>query len=743
MKHLFAILALSALMLPASADNWMHRLPDDAYVSTLSIPGSHDSGTGNGFPGVTTSIYGPFGDKYARTQDRNFEEQWNLGIRAFDLRPAVADGYINVNHGIMPTKLRFDNAIYFLRDKLIENPSEFVVIHLLHASAGDDNSSAYGERLLELLSRDDLKDFFIEFKSTLTVKEMRGKILLLSRDEYAEKPVGGFFRNWTGQIDWNAQTGGQIVGASGATAKLYMQDFAESYREGDLDRKVAAVQQMLEFSTTHVTSSASDIVWVYNFASAYSKVSRLYIPFIIDQEISTSDGYRDNAAHTNAAIIDYLNDASHTAGPTGIVLLDYVGVESSNGYQTRGQEVVDAIIANNFRYLQDMYQIDVNSASRRQPLDLTARIINPCFNSNMLQGWLGDGFGAVNPKENAEHFNRNFNTYQTITGLPNGVYAIGVKAFYRCGQAEEANAHYRIKDLALRNARLYAASGRDTLSFPLVSPFSKSVVKAKGVGREIGVKHGSLTYYIPDDMISAEYYMHELKAYSNVIFVSVTNHTLTFGVQKKQGIEWDWCMFDDFTLTYYGNQSEVYPFWFSEMKKRKLSYAGITVSNSYKEAYDEAYSATVNTRIQAIRAMKVIDAASENIAINAGLWAEYKQAGAEAQEVLGSDKYSDQAKAYLNTYYVSCYQRNLNALELTNEELPWYTDELRAYIDQVCTGEWVGIGAIQNTEFRIQNEEAIYDLSGRQIVNGQSSNRKCPGLYILRATDGTLRKVLR
>ena len=161
MKHLFAILTLSALVLPASADNWMHRLPDDAYVSTLSIPGSHDSGTGNGFPGVTTSIYGPFGDKYARTQDRSFEEQWNLGIRAFDLRPAVADGYINVNHGIMPTKLRFDNAIYFLRDKLIENPSEFVVIHLLHASAGDDNSSAYGERLLELLGRDDLKDFFV------------------------------------------------------------------------------------------------------------------------------------------------------------------------------------------------------------------------------------------------------------------------------------------------------------------------------------------------------------------------------------------------------------------------------------------------------------------------------------------------------------------------------------------------------------------------------------------------------
>ena len=32
------------------------------------------------------------------------------------MRPAVKDDYLNDNHGIMPTKLRFDNALYFLRD---------------------------------------------------------------------------------------------------------------------------------------------------------------------------------------------------------------------------------------------------------------------------------------------------------------------------------------------------------------------------------------------------------------------------------------------------------------------------------------------------------------------------------------------------------------------------------------------------------------------------------------------------
>jgi hypothetical protein len=738
MKHIFAILALFALALSASADNWMYRLPDDAYVSTLSIPGSHDSGTGNGFPGVTTSIYGPFGDKYARTQDRNFEEQWNLGIRAFDLRPAVADGYINVNHGIMPTKLRFDNAIYFLRDKLIENPSEFVVIHLLHASAGDDNASNYGERLLELLGRDDLKDFFVEFKSTLTVREMRGKILLLSRDEYAEKPVGGFFRNWTGQIDWNAQTGGQIVGASGDVAKLYMQDFAESYREGDLDRKVDAVRQMLDFSTKHVTNSASDIVWVYNFASAYSKVSRLYIPLIIDQEISTSDGYRDNAAHTNAAIIDYLNDEAHTAGPTGIVLLDYVGVESSNGYNTRGQEVVDVIIANNFRYLQDMYQVEENAGTYRKPIDMSARILNPCFNSNMLQGWEGDDFGAVNPNENAEHYNKNFDTYQTITDLPNGVYAVGVKAFYRAGEAEEANAHYRLRDTALRNARLYATTGTKTLTFPIVSPFSKSVVRARGVGREIAVKNGTTTYYTPDDMISAEYYMHSLNAYDNVIFAGVYNHKLKFGVRKENAAGVDWCVFDDFTLKYYGNTADSYRQWLVEMRKRKLSYTGVTVSKCYKEAYNTAYSATASTRSQANNAMQAIDVASENIAINAELWAEYKQVGAMAEEMLSGSQYSDEAKDFLRFYYQRGYLKDLSELELTNEQLTQAISELRSNIVLVHTGGWTGISECTTDNGQGLMYNSYWTPDGKQV-----SAPSRHGLYLMKASDGSFRKVLR
>lgn len=738
MKHSLTLALLLFLTVSLHAENWMKRLPDDAYVANLSIPGSHDTGTGNGFPGVTVSIYGPFGDRYARTQEKSFEEQWNIGVRAFDMRPAVKDGYLNDNHGIMPTKLRFDDALYFLRDKLIENPSEFAIIHVLHASAGDDNASNYGEMLLELVGRDDLKDFFIDFKPSLTVREMRGKILLISRDQYADKPVGGFFQNWTGQLNWDAQRNGKIVGASGATATLYMQDFAETFRDGDLDRKVAGVRQLLDFSTKHKASSESSIVWVYNFASAYSKTSRLYIPFIVDEEISSSDGYRDNAAHTNAAIIDYLNDPSNTAGPTGIILADYVGVNTSNGYNTRGQELVDALIANNFRYLKDMYQVGESDATYRKPLDMSARIVCPCFSSNLRQGWEGDQFGAVNPNENAEHFNRNFNTYQTITDLPNGVYAVGCKAFYRAGEAQESYDHYRIRDRALRNARIYATSGVHRLSYPIVSPFSKNVFAAKGVGREIAAQSGTRNYYIPDDMIAAEHYMHKLGFYDNVVFAAVNNHTLTIGVSKTQMAGMDWCVFDDFTLTYYGNTSESYNKWLTEMKKRKLSYTSLTISQQYREAYANAFAGSATNRVEAIAAAQTADIAAEEIALNAELWDEYKQVAAEAQAILNSNEYSEEAKTFLRNYYTSVYLRNLSALELTNDELPFYIDELRQYMNLTSSGEWTGISEMPADNGQRTTDNRLWTLDGKPV-----NTTRQPGLYIFRSRDGKVHKVLR
>ena len=69
--------------------------------------------------------------------------------------------------------------------------------------------------------------------------------------------------------------------------------------------------------------------------------------------------------------------------------------------------------------------------------DVTDKYVtNPRFDNNDIKtGWEGTTFGATNPFENAEHFNKNYDTYQTITGLTPGKYRVSVSAFYRMGSA--------------------------------------------------------------------------------------------------------------------------------------------------------------------------------------------------------------------------------------------------------------------------------------------------------------------
>ncbi|MCM1312932.1 MAG: hypothetical protein NC206_04270 [Bacteroides sp.] len=360
-KTLLSLLLIAGMSHNALADNWMKHLPDETYVAVLSIPGSHDTATGEGFE---ESSDGALGESFARTQDLSIGDQWKLGVRAFDFRPATREGYLHCNHGIVATKAHFDEVLYQLRDSLIANPTEFAIIHLLHASNGDKVENAYNSMIQQLLKDEQIKDYLADFRTDLTVGDMRGKILILSRDKYASKPVGGFLSNWCGYIDWNVQTQGLITGASLSTyakGRLYMQDLSDTHKEGELDNKIAAINKMLDFSTTHATKTKGQIVWVYNFASAYSKTIF---------SASTSDGYRDNATYTHTAIIKYLN--SHVAGPTGIILMDYAGVDQSGEYQTRGKELVDLLIANNFKYLT--YETDEMKVNKTVYAQLTKEI---------------------------------------------------------------------------------------------------------------------------------------------------------------------------------------------------------------------------------------------------------------------------------------------------------------------------------------------------------------------------------
>ena len=94
-------------------------------------------------------------------------------------------------------------------------------------------------------------------------------------------------------------------------------------------------------------------------------------------------------------------------------------------------------------------------------IDVTdAHIINPRFNNNdVTTGWEGTEFGVASPMENAEHYQKTYDTYQTIAGLKAGTYRVSLNAFYRCGDADSDYSIFSYGNYEdYQYARLYARS---------------------------------------------------------------------------------------------------------------------------------------------------------------------------------------------------------------------------------------------------------------------------------------------
>lgn len=331
MKRILAIAVfLTQAVAVCLAEGWMERLDDNAYLSQVSIPGTHDSATGEGWTGFLGEMFGP---SMGLTQDLGIAQQLECGVRAFDLRPCVNEGELVINHGILQTKAKFPETLRLLCQFVTDHPTEFVVVIMRHESDGDDNSSQWGKMMNSCLSDDDIRPHLADYKRDITVGELRGKVLVLSRDSYASKPVGGLISGWGHQANYVT---GSIKGPAGVVGTLYVQDFYEVLE--NMTAKLNGIEKLLNFSTTNnVYKSPRHLVVCINCTSGYT-VS------------ASTDGNRDNAAQCNKKVIDYLADETH-AGPTGIILMDFAGTNTSESYELGGLELVNAIIHNNQRYV--------------------------------------------------------------------------------------------------------------------------------------------------------------------------------------------------------------------------------------------------------------------------------------------------------------------------------------------------------------------------------------------------------
>ncbi|MBP1530541.1 MAG: CotH kinase family protein [Bacteroidaceae bacterium] len=197
-------------------------------------------------------------------------------------------------------------------------------------------------------------------------------------------------------------------------------------------------------------------------------------------------------------------------------------------------------------------------------IDLTEQyIVNPSFVGNDLTtGWQGTPFGSAGPRENAEHYNKTYDSYQVITGLTPGRYRVSLQAFYRMGSADNDYYLYSSGDYTdSQYAKLYATSSTEDAEVGIAPASSAALSQSLGGGTSyVGGSGGWWAqdgYYIPNNMEAAYNWM-EAGHYENQVEVSVgQDGVLRIGVRKETTIDSDWTCLDNWRLEYYGEVTKV------------------------------------------------------------------------------------------------------------------------------------------------------------------------------------------
>ena len=156
---------------PVDSKQWMKAIEGNKRVSELTIPGTHDSATGNS---TVVSITG-----LLKTQRLKLSEQLHIGARFLDIRAKLYYNDLILVHGILDLKMSLSAAILCCKEFLQENPSEFVFFSLKKEGEDTESSISFEKALRNELNKE-ISIWFLD-KYIPTLDEVRGRLLLLRR----------------------------------------------------------------------------------------------------------------------------------------------------------------------------------------------------------------------------------------------------------------------------------------------------------------------------------------------------------------------------------------------------------------------------------------------------------------------------------------------------------------------------------------------------------------------------------
>jgi len=337
-----------------------------------------------------------------------------------------------------------------------------------------------------------------------------------------------------------------------------------------------------------------------------------------------------------------------------------------------------------------------SQASVENPSNMTTMIVNYSFdNGDCATGWSGTAFGRGGTvSDGAEHYSKTYDTYQKISGLAPGIYAVGVNGYYRAGNyGGDAENHWLANDAPSKAAKFYGVVGDNYFETSIANVLSGAQPENQNVG-DVAVNYTDengdpVTVYAPNTMAAGDYYFHTLHQYANKLYVAVDEAgELTIGVKKPTTIGGDWSMFDDFSLTFFGNGADAWKLFLEDgwnYEELELDEDEVLFTASYLEAYNAIATqdlSSLNTPEQIKAALAEVKAAYDALQKNIDLWKQWKAAVQKTNDRvtdLGwTDPWTMQDGVADYLYEVEDIEMDR---ELTNEELEAEIAKIAALIE--------------------------------------------------------------
>lgn len=175
---------------------WMARLPDEASLAALSLPGTHNT-------------CARFGGPLAQCQTWTLADQLAAGVRVLDIRCRHLRDDFRIHHGLIDQRTTFAavqaTCLAFLR----ANPTECLVLMVKSEYRPRDNTRPFAATFRALTAP--YADRWLDSRAAPTLGAARGKLVLIGR----ERGLGG--------VPWSAldrQDAWQIPSTAALEAKV-------------------------------------------------------------------------------------------------------------------------------------------------------------------------------------------------------------------------------------------------------------------------------------------------------------------------------------------------------------------------------------------------------------------------------------------------------------------------------------------------------------------------------------------